>query len=284
VIKRLVWLVTIFLLLSPSPLAFAAEPDSGTIEGQIINGTEGGSSVANLEVTLQTYQNGAEVEATTAITDAEGRFVFAGLSTEPGYSYQVTLTFQQADYNSDWLTFDDGETNKSIEVTVYDATTSDGSIRVMTAHTVMYPELDSLRVEEYLLVVNESDRTYIGAREIAEGVRETLWFSLPDEATELQPGYGLMECCIYGSEDGFVDTMPVLPGGRELAYSYRINYNSGEYTFLRKVNYPTINYDLLVQGENVELASDQLAPTRHSLSRIPGLTVLPAPTLPRVTF
>jgi hypothetical protein len=259
VIKRLVWLVLVLIILSPSPAALAAEPGGGVIEGQVVNGTAGGSSVANLEVTLQVYQGGTQVDTATALTDASGRFSFEGLATEPDYSYQVVLTFQQAEYSTGALSFGDGETTKYAEVTVYDATTSDEAVKVEMAHTVIYVEPDGLRVEEYALVANDSDRTYIGAREITDGVRETLRFSLPDKAVELQVRRGLMECCVYGSEDGFVDTMPLLPGKRELVYSYRISDSSKEYTFSRRVYYPTGNYDLLVQGENVEVASDQLA-------------------------
>jgi hypothetical protein len=257
-LKRIALLVIVLSLILSAP-ALAAEPGNGIIEGQVVNGTEGGSSVADQEITLKTYLNGTEMDSITTRTDAEGRFVFDGLLTEPDYSYQVTVTFQQADYAGDQLSFADGETSKFTEVTVYDATTSDEAIQVATAHTIIYVEPDSLLVMEYFLFVNEADRTYIGSREIGgDGTRETLRFLVPVEATELQPGLGLMECCIYGSEGGFVDTMPVLPGGRELVYSYRVGYDSGEYTFLREVNYPTVSYDLLVQGEGVKVVSDQL--------------------------
>lgn len=257
-IKRFALLIMIFILFSSPASVLAASPDGGVIEGLVVNGTEDGSSVADQEITLTISLNNAEVDKITTRTDAEGYFVFNSPSTEPGYSYQVTINFQQADYTSDWLSFADGESSKFAEVIVYDATTSNESIKVMLAHTVIYPELDSLYVEQYSLIVNESDRTYIGTREITEGVRETLWFPLPDGATELQPGDGLMECCIYSSEDGFFDSMPVLPGGKELIYSYRINYDSREYVFSQKVNYPTISYDLMAQGENIKLTSNQL--------------------------
>ena len=124
-------------ILSLSASALAAESDSGTIEGQIINGTTGGSSVANQDITLNTYLNDAEADTTTTKTDAEGHFVFNGLSTESGYSYQAVLTFQEAEYYSEWLIFDEGETTKSAEVTVYDSTTIDEAIEVAMAHTII---------------------------------------------------------------------------------------------------------------------------------------------------
>ncbi len=257
-IKRIALLVVIFTLSLAAP-TLAAEPDGGVIEGQVVNGTEGGSSVSDQEVALQTYLNDAAVDsATTTRTDTEGRFIFNGLATGPGNSYQVKLNYQQVDYVSDRLSFDDNETRKSTEVTVYDATTSDEAITVTMSHTVVYIEEGSLQVQEYFLFANMSDRTYIGSREVVPGVRETLRFSLPDKATGLQPGFGLMECCVYDSEDGFVHAMPVLPGSEEIVYSYRIDYDSEKYLYSRKVNYPTLNYEFLVQAAGGEVISDQL--------------------------
>ena len=258
-IKRIA-LLTILSFLSLSAPALAAEAGTGIIEGQLVNETEGGSSVADQEVTMTTYLNDSETGSATAKTDAKGYFIFDSLSTAPGYSYQVKLVYQEADYYSNTLSFDADETNKFAEIAVYDSTTSDEGIKVMTSHTVMHFEQGGLWITEYFLFVNDTDRAYIGSKEMpAEGKRETLSFSLPEQATELQPSLGLMTCCIYNSEEGFVDTMPVLPGGREIAFAYRVDYNAGSYTFSRKVNFPTVNYDLLVEGEGSRVISDRLA-------------------------
>ncbi len=258
-IKRIVLLMIVFVLSLSAP-ALAAEPGTGMIEGWVVNGTEGGGSVADLDVILKTYLDDAEVGSTTAKTNDEGSFVFDGLSNEPGYSYGVALTFQEADYYSERLIFNEGETSKSVELIVYDSITSDEAIKVVTAHTIVYVEQGRLRVQDYSLFVNDSDRTYIGSKVVTTGgAKETLRFSLPKDVTALKPGYGLMECCITDSEEGFTDTMPVFPGISEIVYSYEISHNSGTYTFSRNVNYPTTKYDLLFQGESIEVTGDQMA-------------------------
>ncbi len=147
-IRRVALLVIIFVL-SLSSSALAAEPDSGVIEGSVVNRTEGGSSVADQDVTLKTYLNDAEMGSTATKTDASGQFVFDSLSTESGYSYEVSLFFQQAEYYSEWLSFDEGETTKSTEVIVYNSTTSDEAIKVAMAHTIIYVGQDNLKVMEY---------------------------------------------------------------------------------------------------------------------------------------
>ena len=257
-IKRVALLLLILLLSSTVPV-LAAEPGSGIIEGQVINGTADGSSVTDQDIALNIYLNDTEVDSITTRTDADGYFVFDSLSLESGYYYQVKITFQQADYNSEQISFADDSTSKYIEIAVYDATTSDEAIKVSAAHTIAYVEQGILQVMEYFFFVNEADRTYIGSKEINdEGTRQTLMLPLPDKATGLRPEYGLMECCIFNSEGGFIDTMPVLPGGKEVIYSYSVDYNSGEYTFSRKMDYALSSYDLFVQGDGSNVDSDQL--------------------------
>jgi hypothetical protein len=54
-IKRIALLIMITILSLSAP-ALAAEPGSGLIEGQVVNGTEGsGSSAADQDITLKTY-------------------------------------------------------------------------------------------------------------------------------------------------------------------------------------------------------------------------------------
>ena len=265
-IKRIGLLVVIFTLSLAAP---ASAAEDGVIEGRLVNGTTGGSSVANLEITLDTHLNNAEMALTTTETDAEGHFSFDGLETEPGYSYQVIVTYQEADYYGEGLTFNEGETTKSTEVTVYDSTTSDEAIKVVMSHAIIYIDGDILRILENYVFINEADRTYIGSKEVAPGIRETLRFSLPVGASELQPGTGLLEGSIYTSQNGFVDSMPVLPGDKLVTYSYRIDYSSGAYEFSRRVNYPMASFDLLVQGEGTRVTSGQL--TTEGLLEFEGI-------------
>ncbi len=254
-IKRIALLVAFFILSLSAPVA-ADEPGSGIIEGQIVNGTAGGSSVADQDITLNIYLDEAEVDTADTKSDTEGQFMFDGLSTAPGYGYEMVIKFEGADYYSDRLNFDEGETTKSTGVIVYDATTSDGAIKVAMSHMIVYIEEDSLLVKRYYLLVNEVDRTYIGEANVEKPV--ALRFSLPEDATELQSTMGLMDCCIVRNEEGFHDTMPLLPGSKEMAFSYRINQSSGTFEFSQMINYPTDRFDFLVQGEDIEITSDQL--------------------------
>jgi hypothetical protein len=240
----------VILVMGLSAPIMADEPGVGIIEGSIFNKTEGGSSVVGKEAILKTYLDDTEVGSTTVITGAEGSFIFNGLSVEPGYNYQVVVFFQQAEYFGERISFGEGETAKSVEINVYDSTTSAEAISVVNAHTIIYVGQERLQVKEYYLFVNESDLTYIGSKEVGtEGDREILIFTLPSDAAQLRITLGLMECCILNYENGFSDTMPFLPGGQEVAYSYEVEYDSGRYELSQLVNYPIANFDLMLQGD-----------------------------------
>ncbi|MBI2288623.1 MAG: hypothetical protein HYU83_06595 [Chloroflexi bacterium] len=254
----LVLLVAILVLSLPAPV-LAAEPGNGTIEGQLVNGTKDGGSVADQVVTLKTYLNDAETGSTTGKTDAQGKFVFTNLATASGYSYQAVPSYQEADYYSEKISFAEGETNKSIEITVYDSTMSAEAIKLDTTHMIVYVGQGTLEVIEFFLFSNQSDRTYIGSGEItASGTRRTVILPLPDKTTELQYGGELMVCCVVPGEQGFFDTMPIYPGVKELSYSYNVKSSSGKYAFSRPINYPTGQYNFLIQGEGVQVTSSRL--------------------------
>ncbi|MFC1987546.1 carboxypeptidase-like regulatory domain-containing protein [Chloroflexota bacterium] len=168
-IALLLLLIAVALWPPASPL-LADEITDGTIEGQLINETQGSSnSVADQEITLKINVDNNEMSSRTTATDAEGRFVFEGLSTGANYSYQMILTYLGAEYDGELLSFAEGEKTKSADMNVYDSTTSDEAIEIMMAHTIIYVGQGSLLVKEYALFANKSDRTYIGSEEVAGG-------------------------------------------------------------------------------------------------------------------
>ena len=260
--KRIVLLAAVLvLILSLSLPSVAAEEASGTIEGRLINGTAGGSSVADVVVQLKTLVNYQETGTlVTAKTRSDGQFTFSNLSTSPNNSYEVTLTYQEAEYFSDFIAFGQGETSRSANITVYDSTNSDAALKATTAHTIINVGKDYLEIMVIYDFINASDRAYVGSGEImSTGRRKTLTFSLPVEATEIKYGDGLIEKYILPSHEGFIDTMAVLPEGREVAYAYKVPYNGGTYKFRQKLNYPVDWFNLLIQGEDIKITSDQLA-------------------------
>jgi hypothetical protein len=243
-------LATLLVFGMPSA-ALAQEPGEGTINGQVVNGTEGGGSVAGVKVVLITYADDTIAETGTAITDDEGQFRFDNIPLDD--EHLVTARYMGVDYYYP-VVFEPGEKTTYVEFGVCDATTSDQAIRIGMAHTVMDVEEDSLEITEVYWLVNDGDMTYVGT----DGV---LVFTLPEGAIgfeapeELMPDYQLLD------NNRVTYLVPFPPGERQLVYSYRlVKPDSDEFTIPLEISYPTDSYELMVGGEEIEVTVTQLAP------------------------
>jgi len=249
--RRLFAILFILFVVSIPSAALAQETADGVINGQVINDTQGGGSVAGVEVTLLMYVDDMLAETRTTTTDDEGKFQFDNVAME--HTYLVLANYLDIGYYYP-VEFEPGETTAFIEVGVCDATTSDEAIRVGSAHTIINVEEESLQVTRVFQLVNDGDRTYVGT----DGV---LVFTLPDGATdfeapqELMPDYQLLD----GNRLTYL--VPFPPGERQLVFAYSLaKPESAEFTIPLVVDYYTDSLEVMIGGEGVEVAVTQLAP------------------------
>lgn len=250
------------VLLSLSGNVHAINVAKGRIKGIVVNRTMGEKLVSNQEVTLHVYVDGREIdqEIPSVETDAEGRFEFTGLATSPDYAYSISLNYQGAEYNSEGVGFTEKETTKTINMTVYDSTTSDEEIKVHMQHIVIEVGEGVLLIREFFLFSNQGKTTFIGDEEVSPGKRRTLRFSLPKGSAELKLERGLMDCCLVSEDGVFFDTMDLKPGMKEVVFSYQTRYGASGYTFRRFLDYDTDALDLFVPSGEVRVVSDVLEP------------------------
>ena len=250
--RRLIAILLVLLIFGLPVTVLAQESKDGVITGQIINGTEDGGSVSEIEVTLITYIDDMMAGTRTAITDNEDKFQFDNVVIE--YGYLVSAKYMEVDYYYP-VAFEPGETTAYIEVWVCEATTSDEAIRVRLAHTIIDVEEESLRVTQVFWLVNDGDRTYVGT----DGV---LNFTLPEGAYSYEAPQELMVDYQFLYTNQVTYLVPFPPGERQLVYSYRLaKPDSSELTVPLEINYPTDSLELMVGGKNIEVATSQLAPT-----------------------
>ena len=227
-------------------LVIVRTADAAGVRGQLINKTPKGKGVEGAEVTLTLYRDNQEAAKTEATTDRTGRFQFQGLSGKPGESYTVTVRYQGAEYNTERIVLENASASRILEIPVYDSTTDASQISVKVHHVVFAVADGSVRAEELLVVRNAGDKAYIGAKEVSGGRRATLQFTLPAGAREIRYGDGLMDCCVVPAEAGFVDTMDVKPGERQVGFSYGLTPVNGRVGFIRPVDYPTEAVEVFV--------------------------------------
>lgn len=249
--KALLVIVLALLLWTPSPASAASD---GIIQGVVMNGTGEGGAVPSQPLTLNVYRGEEQVDSIMARADDQGRFEFGGLTTDEGYLYKITLDYQQAQYESDWIDFSNGEATQSITMTVYEPTTDVAVVRVHTAHAIIIPQDEYVVVQEYYLFMNGTARTYVGT----EG--KTLQFHLPSQATDVSYDFGLMSCCVKPTPGGFDDSMALIPGTREIGFSYKVPVASASLNLKESVLYPTDSYQLLLSGDTGNINSPQLTP------------------------
>ena len=249
--RYLIVILLISLLLGLPVTTQAQEPAYGVIDGQVINGTEGGHGVDEIEITLITYVDGVVAETRTTKTDAEAKFQFENVDIE--HEYLISAKYMEVDYYYP-VAFNPGETTTYIEVGVCDATSSDEAIKVRLAHIIISVEKESLQVTEVFWLVNDGDMTYVGT----DGV---LVFTLPegwsgfDAPQELMSDYKIMD------NNRVTYLVPFPPGERQLVYSYSLaKPGSAEFSIPLEVDYPTDNLELMIEGEDIEVAINQLAP------------------------
>jgi hypothetical protein len=235
----------------PTP-AFAQESNEGVISGQVVNDTQGGISLAGVEITLLIYMNNALSDSATAITDDEGYFQFEGIN--PEHVYLVAARYMEVDYYYP-VEFDSGATTAYVEVGVCDTTDSDDLIWIDLTQKIVVVEEEAIKITEIHYLINGGDKTYLRS----DGVLD---FTLPEGAYGFEAPEQLVIDFQLLEDNMVTYLVPFPPGERQLAYAYRIpKPDAAELTVLLTVDYPTDNLDVLIGGEDVEAAVTQLAPT-----------------------
>jgi len=179
------------LLLFAAGAAPAASAQ-GAISVTLVNGTEGGGPVDGTEVRLLAVTEAGEQIPATGKADPGGAFRFEDADTSVGVTYYVEAVYAGVGYRSEAITFETGETAKTIRLSVYETTTSDETITLRSHSTVVAREAGGLGLLEMMTFVNGGDRTYAGQKG-ADGRALTLRFTLPDGAGSVQYLDGLDE-------------------------------------------------------------------------------------------
>ncbi len=250
----------LFLALSLGP-AWAQSP--GVITGRVINRTAGEAPVAGQRVVLFAFRGQERLEPRVSTTDTGGAFRFEGLLLGGDIAYVVATEFGSIPYISDRATLTPESPSATVDVEVFEPTTSDADIRLGSA-TLLIAGVDAeagqVQVLEMMTVANVGSRTVVAAAE-GTGTRPgTVRLTVPDGAMDVTPQFGLRPEDIQRLPDGLVATTPVPPGRWQVVLSYRLNYRSSRLQLSKAMPYPTDELRVLSADQQLGLASPQLAP------------------------
>lgn len=238
-------------LAAPQALAAPMAPqDAGQIDGNVLNGTNGGQPLANQSVALILHIGAGQQQVATTITDATGTFHFTGLATDQQDIYEASVAYQGATYTSDPISLAGNPRPPAITVLAYDATSSDAQVGVGRV-TLLFdkPDIESgtIHVVELATMVNAGQQTFVGQTGPSNGMpMGLLRFALPDGYRNLLPQDGFGSGQIIQVNRGFASTAPVLPGDSQFAFSFTYPYDGTRSTFTYEAAYPTVQVVVLM--------------------------------------
>lgn len=240
----------------PTPAAAQA---TGTIEGQVVNGTAGGPVPADLLVKVHVVQNRTRAGEHDVRTDGAGRFRVDGLATGRDTIYFPIVEYQGVPYYPEQPIVLDGSAPASVQITVYEATPTPDSLSFERANLLISNVTPTaLSIMEMGAVVNGGDRTYAANPELTGSAR-TLRFTLPPGAIQIAPQAGLPSDTLESTPEGFATTDPIRPGRREIAFSYQLPYDASSLDLTRTFTLPVRTFTLFVPDQGIEVAGPGLA-------------------------
>lgn len=217
----------------------------GTIEGTVLNRTGGEAPVKGQEVELRALrEDGSTVSTSVATTDDSGKFRFAGVPATDTSTYVLSTRFQDIEYQTSLKPSEVAEAAGKADVVVYESA-NDVGVQVELAHLVVEvdPATRDLTILEVAIVQNSTDRTLVP--KARDG--RTLWFSLPKGALHPEVTEGLDKVADPNKDvEGLAYTGPILPGKRQVVYSYMLANPGGSFDIIKQVAYPTRKVNVLI--------------------------------------
>ena len=197
----------------------------GTITGQVVNGSDG-TPRTGVEVTLTPFMGDNAYDESTIKSDSEGGFLFEALPWDR--SYTVSITYKGAEYSTDKMVFNPGEDSKTLSLPVYEPTYDDENIKIEEAHLILKVVDGNVSVADLSVFNNTGDTIYVGGKELSDGRKESVRFSVPDAAVNINFVHGLDTGSVATTEGGFSDTASLLPGPKRAVFTYTLPLDSGK--------------------------------------------------------
>lgn len=233
---------------------------TGTVFGQIANGTQGGEIPAELALMLHAWDEQGETVMLDGKTDSSGAFRFENVPMQDGWVFAAMLSYHDVTFFSETAEVQPEIKELALPLIVYETTPDASAVRVSQMHVFLDFVSGKLTVGEIYVLSNAGDRALVGGLTLPDGKSATLQFALPAEANEVRfEGEDTARFVI--TPEGFADTGAVLPGENtaQVVVTYVLPYTSGM-TFAHIVNQPVEAANVLVRADSgVTLAGDGLS-------------------------
>ena len=208
--------VTDYLLEYTTPPGLS---QSGTIMGQVRNITTRKPQEGQ-DVVLISYMGDRKEERHFAKSDSLGVFSFSSLRWDR--SYEIMLFHQGVQYVSGKMVFLPGKDEITLDLPVYDTTSSDENISLRSLNLIVYPDNGGASVNVTSLYVFENSGDTVFTGEQAGSDTTTLVFSIPEEAEDVTYSDSVNPEATERKGEKLYSKLPFLPGMKRIALGYSL--------------------------------------------------------------
>jgi hypothetical protein len=157
-------------------------------------------------------------------TDAEGRFVFEDLSTDPQIVYLVGARYAEIPFG-ERFTFEAGERDARVEIEISAPSDRLEGVQIEELRARVDWLGDHVVVREQLRIQNPGSRVILLPE--TESERAIFLRPLPEQATDFSPGATAIGNGLFLADDGVRFRGPLYPGEQQVEYSYRLPADPG---------------------------------------------------------
>jgi hypothetical protein len=260
-VTRLISLALATLALLLAATTAAAEPNDGTLDGQVTNGTAGASIPTDDQVTLLVFGKAdqAQKNQLTAPIDADGHYAFSGLDRSADNVYVVLVDHGGVAYPGSAPVDLEQDATGHADIQVFDSTASDADIHFERLNLVVAgTDPGLMQLYEMGAIVNASDRTFVPEDPQAGALSHGLRLGLPHGALGAKVQAGFSDGSLTPAPGGVQVNEPIMPGRHEFALSFRMPYTGTTADVGFQVPYPATTFNIYVPEGGPRIESDRL--------------------------
>ena len=209
---------------------------------EVINATKNGTPITGDEVTITVYGNQQPMFTSNGNVDSDGRFAFENIPTGAGIAVKLRAKHQNMAFSGPAIAMTPGQTEFDARVQVYDVSFDNSTISVGTHHFVLKAGPESILIDEYMQLKNDSDMAVISDQLDEQNRNIVIRIKLPQGFTELDFHEYFVKSALVMTDDGFYDTMAIPPGKFQAVFSYSIPINSETMKITKKITLPTSDF------------------------------------------
>lgn len=238
-------------------LGYTLPPDlaeSGTIKGRVRNVTTG-KPEAGQDVVLISYMGDRKENRHFAKSDSLGDFSFSSLRWDR--SYEIILFHEGVQYVSGKMVFLPGEDRITLDLPVYDTTSSGENIFLRSLNLIIYPDNGGSDVNVTSLYVfeNSGDTVFTGEQTGSDAT--TLVFSIPEEAVDVTFSGGVNPEAVERKGEKLYNKLPFLPGMKRIALGYSLPLSQIQGEFQVGLDYEVADLAVFVRKTELGIRVEQ---------------------------